>query len=81
MSKAPEPIQTTAAPPRARRQKIVCYLPAWQPVHVPDDMYDLGQQRVAHLENLAFRRPLEDLLISAYLQGLIDRDQINAKSI
>jgi hypothetical protein len=54
---------------------ITIRLPASKQMEVPASVWSLAHKRVAHLERLAFRMPIADLLANAYLQGINDTIQ------
>ena len=56
----------------ARPKRITKVFPAYRSEPLPQGAADVAMNRTAHLESLAFRQPLCDLLASAYMQGVMD---------
>lgn len=59
--------------PKRRRVTMTC--PAYCQEPLPVAAAEVAERRTAHLESLAFRQPIRELLVSAYMQGIVDSYQ------
>lgn len=68
------------AEPKRRRDVVRCYVEReWVTITLPPEAargMDVARRRVRGLRHELAFRSLEDVLVAAYLQGVIDGDQV-----
>ena len=57
---------------RPKLRRLTKTFPLYREEPLPEAAASIARDRTAHLETLAFRTPLQDLLVSAYMQGIVD---------
>lgn len=55
-----------------RRRKMTITLPYSEKQKISEKLYWIAVKRTAHLEHNSFRTPMQEVLMSAYMQGLTD---------